>query len=190
MPFMTEELWAHTAGEASSATPGLPCRMAGAVLRRRRRGGRDQLADRSGFRHSFGSRRNERPAVCGRAAGRCRRQRPDARTPGRHDAAIRRLARVDGISLAGRGAEGRRRSSSARRRSACRSAALIDLAAEKARLGEGDRQGRWRDGPYQRQAVEREVRRQCQVRKLWPPSVSVWRSCRDRWLACGLHCRA
>ena len=57
MPFMTEELWAHTAAEGERAhDAALPCRMAGAGLRGCRSGRRDQLADRPGLRHPLGPR--------------------------------------------------------------------------------------------------------------------------------------
>ena len=71
MPFMTEELWAHTAGEGEERDgAALPCRLAGAGLRGRRGGRRDQLADRPGLRHPLGALGDERAAGGDRAAGR------------------------------------------------------------------------------------------------------------------------
>ena len=83
MPFMTEELWAHTAGEGRERET-LLCHASWprAELPGCRGGRRDQLAGRSGQRHPLGAFRNECPAGGNRAAGDGRRQHGDARAAG------------------------------------------------------------------------------------------------------------
>ena len=136
MPFMTEELWAQTAGEGErAADSALPCGMAVAGLRGRRRGRRDQLAGRSCLRHPFGALGDERAA--GRAWRRwswsAQVKRPDAGSSAtsRRSAAWRGSS---GISFAAGRAEGV--GSDRRRRSdGCMPlGSLIDLEAEAARL--------------------------------------------------------
>ena len=80
MPFMTEELWAHTAGEGGERSTLLcHARWPEPDLRGRRGRSRDQLADRPRLGHPLGALGNERAAGGDRAAGRGRRQRGDAR---------------------------------------------------------------------------------------------------------------
>ena len=83
MPFMTEELWAHTAGEAGER-PTLLCHAAWPRpgVRRRRRRVRDQLADRSGVGDTLRAFRNERAAGGDRTACRARGRRRDAGAAG------------------------------------------------------------------------------------------------------------
>jgi valyl-tRNA synthetase len=107
MPFMTEELWAHTAGEGRSAHDAdLPRRLAAARLRGQGSRRRDQLAGRPRLRHPLGAFGDERAAGGDRAAGRGRRRCDDRRAarasrPG-HQAAG---ARIGDVVPCRRGAE-------------------------------------------------------------------------------------
>ncbi len=162
MPFMTEELWARTAGEERALDAALPRGLAVARIRGRDGRERDQLADRAGVRHSLGALRNERAPRCGRAAGR-RGSQPDHERPagppsrgdrqagaGRRGLACGRAAQIvgpdrrrrgDGLPAAGRADRHRRR------------AAAPDEGGCPGHRGGGARHG---------QAFQRAFRRQCE----------------------------
>ena len=136
MPFMTEELWAQTAGEGQERRDAaLPRRLAGAGFRGCRGGGRDQLADRTGLGHPLGALRDERAAGGDRAAGadrrECRRRASGCRATMRRSSGWRASARSAMPTPHRR----RRRSSCVGEATACLPlGTLIDLKAEAARL--------------------------------------------------------
>ena len=125
MPFMTEELWAHTAGEGGER-PTLLCHAAWPAPEFEDADAAAEinwLIDLVSGIRSVRAEMNVPPAAIAPLAVLGADAVTQARLV-RHEAAIRRLARVGDVAEAGRPRrKARRRSSSARRHSACRSAA-------------------------------------------------------------------
>ncbi|MFK0330732.1 valine--tRNA ligase [Rhizobium sp. NPDC090275] len=135
MPFMTEELWAHTAGEGRERD-GLVCHAEWPSPSYADDAAADEinwLIDLVSDIRSVRSEMNVPPSAVAPLvfvnANSLTRDRLS-----RHDAAIKRLARVDGISLADQAPKGAAQIVAGEATVCLPLGALIDLGAEKARL--------------------------------------------------------
>ncbi|WP_160004458.1 valine--tRNA ligase [Rhizobium sp. 18055] len=135
MPFMTEELWAHTAAEGTERD-GLVCHADWPSPSYADDAAADEinwLIDLVSGIRSVRSEMNVPPAALAPLvlvnANSLTRERV-----ARHDAAIKRLARVDGISLAAQAPKGAAQIIAGEATACLPLGTLIDLGAEKARL--------------------------------------------------------
>ncbi len=160
MPFMTEELWALTAGDGRPRHPPLPCSLAEAGFRRSDRRGRDQLAGRSRLRHPLGALGDERAGFRRRRLDRSRRRcrYPRAHRPARAgpvEAGARQRGRIRRRRAQRVGADRRRRGD------VLPAARRIDRhRRRKGATAARDHQTEWRDRAPRQQARQRKIRRQ------------------------------
>ncbi len=186
MPFMTEELWAHTAGRghrrasllchAEWPTPAYADDAAADDI--------NWLIDLVSGIRSVRAEMNVPPAavaplvVVGANSA-------DARAPARHEAAIKRLARVDDISLAGRGAEGPAQIVIGEATACLPLGTLIDLARRRRAAARRRSPRPMVRSPAFTASSRTRSSSPTPIRKWSRPNAIGWKNCKARSLAAG-----